>query len=418
VIDEAVRALVSELAPGTDACTPAERIDRIAALDHTVNLVQAALSVETATYVEQRRREDIADGVPADSAGRGAAVEIAMARRVSKAAVDHHLAFARPLLADFPHLLAACLDGAVSQPAAKHIVKACEVLDSEQRRAIDPELAALAMGLTPGQSRKAADRLVASTDPDTAAKKARRARADKDVRAVVNGDGTGSLIATLPVEQAVAAWQALDHEARCRRGAGDERSIRELMCDLFVERLTGQSGPTDLRLEIGVVVAASSLLGADDQPAKLIGHHGGDYGTLPADLARELATSDSAWWRRLVCDPVDGTLLAMDPTRRRFEGSLRQFIRYRDGTSRRPFSDTPIYDIDHVTPHSDGGATTASNGQGLGRFDHHLRDLPGWKLEAIDGDAANGTRWTTPTGHTYTSRPPPVLGIGGVRRRE
>jgi hypothetical protein len=196
VIEEAVRALVSELAPGTDACTPAERIDRIAALDHTVNLVQAALSVETATYVEQRRLEDIADGVPADSAGRGAAVEIAMARRVSEAAVDHHLTFAQPLLADLPHLLAACLDGAVSQPAAQHIVKACEALDSERRRAIDPELTALATGLTPGQSRKAADRLVASTDP-----------------------------------------------------------------------------------------------------AKLIGHRGGDYGTLPADPARELATSDSAWWR-------------------------------------------------------------------------------------------------------------------------
>jgi hypothetical protein len=117
VIEEAVRALVSELAPGTDACTPAERIDRIAALDHTVNLVQAALSVETATYVEQRRLEDIADGVPADSAGRGAAVEIAMARRVSKAAVDHHLAFAQPLLADLS-APAGRLSGRGSLPAS------------------------------------------------------------------------------------------------------------------------------------------------------------------------------------------------------------------------------------------------------------------------------------------------------------
>jgi Domain of unknown function (DUF222) len=418
VIDEVVRELVAELRPGTDACTPAERIDRIAAMDCGVAMLQAALSVEVAAFADQRRREDIADGVASESAGRGAAIEIAMARRVSKATVDHHLAFAQPLIAEHPRLLEACLDGRVSQPAAKHIVKACEALDSDQRRAIDADLAALATERTPGQLMKDAARRVASIDPSAADRRARKARADKNVRAIVNGDGTGTLIANLPVEQALACWQTLDHEARARRSDGDQRSIRELMCDLFVERLTGQSDATDLRLEVGVVVAASSLLGADDQPARLTGHNGGDHGVLPAALARELATSDSAWWRRLVCDPVDGRLLSMDPSKRRFEGSLRRFMLYRDATSRRPFSDTAIHEIDHISRHVDGGPTVPSNGQGLGKSDHPIRDLPGWKVEAIDGDAANGVRWTTPTGHSYTSRPPPILGVGNIPRRE
>jgi Domain of unknown function (DUF222) len=418
VIDEAVREWVAELRPGTDACTPAERIDRIVALDRGVAMLQAALSVEMVTFAQQRRREDVADGVASDNAGRGAAIEIAMARHVSKATVEHHLAFAQPLIADHPRLLEVCLDGRVSQPAAKHIVKACEALDSDQRRAIDPDLAALATERTPGQLKKDAARRVASLDPTAADRQARKARADKNVRAIVNGDGTGTLIANLPVEQALACWQTLDHEARGRRSDGDERSIRELMCDLFVERLTGQSDATDLRLEVGVVVAASSLLGTHDQPAKLTGHNGGDHGVLPAALARELATSDSAWWRRLVCDPVDGRLLSMDPAKRRFEGSLRRFMLYRDATSRRPFSDAAIYDIDHISRHVDGGPTIASNGQGLGKSDHPIRALPGWKVEAIDGDAANGVRWTTPTGHSYTSRPPPILGVGNFPRRE
>jgi Domain of unknown function (DUF222) len=313
--------------------------------------------------------------------------------------------------------LTACLDGQVSQSAAKHIVHATEPLTSEQRRAIDAELAELACNLTPGDVRKAADRKVTATDPDAAARRAAVARARKAVRAIMHGDGTGSVSALLPAEQAVAVWQALDHEARCRRSDGDERSINDLMSDTLVERVTGQSTATDLNLEVGVVISITSLFGHDDQPAKLLGYRGGDYGVLSAEIARALAGSKSAWARRLVCDPVDGRLLFMDPSRRRFDGALRRFIVYRDGCSRRPYSTTPIYDIDHIDRYTDGGRTVATNGQGLGKSDHSVRDLPGWAVTATDGDAGIGVRWTTPTGHAYESRPPPVLGWGNTKRR-
>ena len=118
--------------------------------------------------------------------------------------------------------------------------------------------------------------------------------AEKAVRAIMHGDGTGNLTALLPAEQAVAAWQTLDHEARCRRADGDDRSIDHLMCDLLVERVTGQTAASDLNLEVGVVIAASSLLAADQQPAKLVGHRGGDHGVLPAGLARQLAHHPSS----------------------------------------------------------------------------------------------------------------------------
>src|SRR5262245_48265908 len=99
MIDCDVRSLATELAaPRADACTPAERIDRIQALDRAANMIQAALSAETAAFAQQRRRVDAAHGAPVDSAGRGATVEIAMARRVSQATIDHQLAFAEPLI--------------------------------------------------------------------------------------------------------------------------------------------------------------------------------------------------------------------------------------------------------------------------------------------------------------------------------
>ncbi|HYJ70529.1 MAG TPA: hypothetical protein VEX15_22985 [Nocardioidaceae bacterium] len=89
---------------------------------------------------------------------------------------------------------------------------------------------------------------------------------------------------------------------------------------------------------------------------------------------------------------------------------------HQDGTSRRPHSDTAINDIDHIDPHANGGPTSAANAQGLGKTDHPVRDLPGWAVEAVDSDAAAGVRWTTPTGHSYTSTPPPILGHGNTRR--
>jgi hypothetical protein len=147
-----------------------------------------------------------------------------------------------------------------------------------------------------------------------------------------------------------------------------------------------------------------------------MGHRGGDYGLLPAELVGEMARSENAWMRRLVCDPTDGRLLDMDTTRRRFSGVLRKFILYRDGVSRRPYSDTPIHDIDHVVPHAEGGPTSAANGHGLAKRDHRLRDQPGWRLEPADSDTGRGVTWITPTDHAYESRPPPLLGHGNTRR--
>ncbi len=411
-----MRGLVGEVVAAGRSRSLAQQIDDIAELDHAVAMLQAVLSVRMAAFAAARRREDVAHGGGLDAAGRGAAYEIALARRISKTSVDYQLAFAEPLVTDHPELLAACLDGAVTQAAAKNVVKEAEVLEPDQRRAVDGELTELAKQLAPGQARKAAARLVASTDPDAAAKRAERARAAKQVRTIVHADATGTVAADLPAEQAVACWQALDHQARSLRSEGDDRSIRELMCDLFVERLTGQTTATDLNLEVGVVVAAPSLLGFDDQPAKLMGHRGGDYGLLPAELVREMARSEHAWMRRLVCDPTDGRLLDMDTTRRRFTGSLRKFILYRDGVSRRPYSDTPIHDVDHVVSYADGGPTSAANGHGLAKRDHMLRGQPGWRLEPTDGDTGRGVTWITPTGHAYESRPPPLLGHGNTRR--
>ncbi len=189
------------------------------------------------------------------------------------------------------------------------------------------------------------------------------------------------------------------------------------------------------QLELQVVIAASTLLGLDHNPAMLRG-----YGTISPDLARRLADTHDTTIRRLICDPLDGRLLAMDPRRRRYRGGSRRFLLWREDACREPGCDRPPHDTDHIEAYANGGPTTLANGHGVCLPGHHTKEHPqvrveplappappaerpgeserasdaGSKLQQLHDlrDNAPTLRWTMPTGRTYDSRPPPVLGWG------
>ncbi|MBI5341353.1 MAG: HNH endonuclease, partial [Mycolicibacterium rufum] len=84
--------------------------------------------------------------------------------------------------------------------------------------------------------------------------------------------------------------------------------------------------------------------------------------------------------------------------------ALERFVRARDLTCRFPGCDRPAVfaDIDHTQPYPHG-ATHASNTKCYCRQHHLVKTFwEGW----TDTQAADGTvRVTTPTGHTYTTKP-------------
>ena len=75
-----MRELVADVAAASDAWSARERIDAIAELEAAVGMLQAVSNVEAVAYVEQRRAADKTTRTGAETAGRGAPVEIAMAR--------------------------------------------------------------------------------------------------------------------------------------------------------------------------------------------------------------------------------------------------------------------------------------------------------------------------------------------------
>ncbi len=132
-------------------------------------------------------------------------------------------------------------------------------------------------------------------------------------------------------------------------------------------------------------------------------------------------TAVAVWVRRIVTDPIDDTVVHVDTKRRRFDGALARMIKHRDQVCRDPFCTAPVRHLDHVRPYRDGGPTSAANGAGLCERGNYVKDMPGWRRRVIStsGGTDNAHRQvievTTPTGHRYTSTPPPALGPGSNR---
>ncbi len=223
------------------ALSPAQLVDRIAATERLVNALLAEQARDLAAFVDKRLAADTAAGVQGRLHGRTIPTEVGLALNVASLTATTRVATATAAVDRHPALLGLCGSGRASMAGVGKAVKATEVLDAGTARVVDAELAADAAGdrLTPGMLERAATRRVIAADTDAAAKRAQTARADRHVRLADTVDGAAAVIAKLPAEQALAVFTSLDTRARGMRADGDERSIRDLMCDLLVEDVTG-----------------------------------------------------------------------------------------------------------------------------------------------------------------------------------
>src|SRR6478735_579240 len=158
--------------------------------------------------------------------------------------------------------------------------------------------------------------------------------------------------------------------------------------------------------EVRITIAASTLMGLDDQPADLEGHG-------PIDAVRARALAVGGVWRRLVTDPVTHRLLDVGRERYRPPAALDEFVRTRDGTCVAPGCIRPACgcDLDHTEefhpqpgadPDAPLGRTDADNLGPLCHRHHRLKTDGGFRLRQI---APGLFEWITPTGHRYLTRP-------------
>ena len=483
---EQVLDLVGEVptAASTDL-SAAELLERIGAVERAIAALQAQQVRDLAAFADARVADDEERRVPLHLTGRTIGTEVGDAVGVSAQSGAGRASRAWVAVAHHPRVLGLLGTGHATMRGLERVLRQTEALSEVDRSVVDALAAddAVRDRLTPARLGRAAARHALIVDPEAATRRAEEARERRGVRLLEPVDGVAVLEAVLRAEDALACHRELEGTARAMRADGDARSVSQLMADLVVERVLGArlavpgdpAGPADparwatpdgsppwpderpaaaphdparddpvwdvlpvqlpepsaspvqsrppprgqpsYAVEIQVVLGAGTLLGLDDEPALLRG-----YGPLAASVARAL--SDNAarrTLRALFADPVDGRLLTMESSARFFTGRLGDLCRWRDQTCR--LTDGPIRDVDHREERGRGGATSARNGQSLGRNAHVVKDHPGIRCRPVDaapvGDGLDRLRrhapdveWRLPAGQRRTSVLPAVLGDG------
>ena len=387
-------------------------VERIADLERIKNAAAAGQARAAAALDAARRAAEAAAGMPAARRGRGIASEIALARRDSPARGNRHLGFAKALVHEMPHTLAALETGVLTEWRATLIVRESACLAIEDRRALDAELCCDSCGLEGmGDARlaAAAKAIAYRLDPHAVVDRAVKAETERSVSIRPAPDTMTYLTALLPVAQGVSVYASL---RRAADTCADGRSRGEVMADALVERVTGRSASVPTPIAVSLVLSDETLLGGSNAPADING-----YGPVPAAVARELvsrAVGDErsrATLRRLYARPTSGALVAMESRARLFPRGLAAFIRFRDQRCRTPYCDAPIRHLDHARSRAAGGPTDADNGLGLCERCNYVKEVAGWVVTPqVDGKARHAAEFTTPTGKAYRSGAPPLPG--------
>jgi hypothetical protein len=421
-------------------------IEAIVGFDRTTSWAAARQARLLAELARRRPADPVPNADRASVGSRFVPDEVGVALKLARGTAAGRVGTACRLLAVLPATHTLWQSGHIDTAKARAVHDATTVLPDDLTAAVEARVLPRAPHQSLAQLKAALARAIIAVDPDGAAERHRQARRDRRVCVQPEPDGMASIWALLSAPDATGAYTWLTRLAR-GLGPGDPRCMDTRRADLLADALNGRlvtglrtvehhpdhhpdrahpastdpdtptgpdsptpgSGPgepgagpwvrpvTPGKPLIQIVMAHSTLIGADDHPAELVGH-----GPIPADLARDTATD--AVWHRLVTDPLSGTLLDHGRTTYHPPAGLADFVRARDTYCRFPHCRRQAADaeLDHVIPWAHGGPTSAGNLVALCRHHHRLKTHAQWHVE-IHPDGR--LTWTTPTGHRHTTTP-------------
>ncbi len=389
------------------------------AADEAVASAAVARQAARIAVLESRRSADEIEFV---------ADEVRMELHLTARAAEGRVSFAESLVGR-PAVFAALLAGCIDVPRARVLLDDLATCSAEVREAVEEQALGYAPAHTTTQVRAFIQRRVHKLEPQAAARRRAQAREGRRVAYTPLPDGMAELYAVLPAEQARAVYEQLCVLARssgCRAGrdgsdgSDGDRSADARRADALVALCLGQFEqlgvpvpgwlaqgaheggarfPTAFRrVELQVLVPATTLLGVGDEPARLLGH-----GPIPHDLLTELAYGSDTVWRRILTDPVKGQVLHVDAGTYRPPAALSRFVAVRDGQCTAPGCQQPAAwaDLDHVVPYPHG-PTSEANLQALCRRHHRMKHTGRWQVRR---DPEGTTTWVTPAGRRFTDRP-------------
>ncbi|WP_195706666.1 HNH endonuclease signature motif containing protein [Paramicrobacterium fandaimingii] len=394
---------------------------------------------------------------------RAFSAEVATRLHVTDRTASNMVEEAKTVINDLPELADAWRVGWVSQQHVRAAAHQAWDVPKEARLAFDSAITPKARTQTSTRFQQTARKLRERLHPETIQERTKQAFAERRVDVCEENDGMASITLTHSADVVLSIDASARALAKRRMGEtpGEQRTLTQLRADITAEALLSQLGAETLRIGtfndgaehetvepetdadaeaevaepegdeteraeadaaepegapsdeatalsgltaaqlaamrpgVVITVPAETLFGNGDEPASL-----GGYGPIDLDLARDIICQASRF-HRVLTSPVDGSTVAIDPTKYRLSEQVKRLIRTRDGTCGFPGCDVPAQrcDIDHVVAWADGGRSTPENLMSLCRRHHTLKHSTRWRSEAQpDGSLL----WTSPTGAQHS----------------
>jgi hypothetical protein len=386
-------------------------VSYLSACDRQAAWAQAAQLAAIDELASRRERDRLATGgQPAWSDTDWTAHEVAAELRLSVKGAQGRLQLAESLRR-LPDTFAMFARGALDLTKTRTIVHGVSVLDRAGAHAVEAAVLPRAADLTGPQLSAAVRRAVLRADPAAAERRHDATVRDRSVSFYPLDDGAAALWAVGPASDVQALYDAitaLADRTTLSRDPGDDRTLDQRRFDVLTDAAYVHLEQSDLprrhgrRPHLQVTVAATTLLGLDDNPAELAG-----YGPITAGVARRIAAD--ADWTRLLTDPVSGIVTDYGTTRYRPPQSLANKILATHPTCRGLGCRQPASrcEIDHTIEYPLGPTADHNLGPRCKRC-HRLKTECPWEVcQLLDGTFL----YTSPAGHTYSRAPDPPLEI-------
>jgi hypothetical protein len=289
-------ALLSSVDPAE--ATDDELIDVVAGWERIKCFAEARQAAALVAFADRR------PGGAAHGVSEFAADEIAPALSIARGTAEARIGFARGLTA-LPSTRAALASGRIGLGVAHRIVDglSTSALSPEQVRAAEEQVLADAEGRTPAQVAARIARTVLALDPAATDRRHTEAVANRKVVCCPQPDGMAGIWALLRADDAAVVMSCLRSQATSAHAPGDDRTLDQRLADSLVDLHTGhlrnpvpaarvctctgqdrsaekdrsRSRATNDAAEpfrpigpaVKVVVAATTLLGLDEQPGEL-----------------------------------------------------------------------------------------------------------------------------------------------------
>jgi hypothetical protein len=375
-------------------------LDAAAGLEQQIRSLQAKQTRLLARFAVERP----ADRGPGPS--EFAADEIALALRWSRGVASRQLRLSISLTEHLPGTLQAWGRGEVDVRGVEKLADLTYPLTADLTRQVEEAVLPDAPEQDANELARATRKVIARLDPDGAEDRHAVRKRERKVKYFPLDDGMAGLYAELAAADALAIYRKIDDLAHQAKTPGDARITDERRADVLTDLLLRPGNPRNHngggrgggKALIQVTIAATTLMGLDEQAGELAG-----YGPITASVARMLAAD--AIWKRLITDPTSGQLLDYGRTTYRPPAGLADFVKARDHHCVFPGCARPAdaCEIDHRIPHPQG-ATSEENCECLCQHHHRAKHEGGWTLERCDCDFT----WTSPTGRKYTRKIEPI----------